>query len=214
MRKYLLSLVLILACTAAGAQPSGSWEFNPVNHINVFYNYALGAHIHLASSGWGFDFPLMGVQYSSADEKDLFTLDLVNFSADFSYVKKGCSITPGGMLVHWDSAYGGGKWRIATLGFTVPLGYIHRFNYHWSMGVSVEPGVDMMIIRCSYTSEVARTTETHRPKENGFGFRLDAKVAFWYNDIGLMLRYRPFSCENQGMHHLTGLLSAGITLRY
>ncbi len=213
MRKILLSLIMISASLLAGAQNKAWWNAEPVNHLDFYYNYNMGTPERLSHSGWGLSFPLSQIQYVSASERHILTIDLVSLSVDFLFPQKGHLFEDGGSIVPAPAAYSKVRSRIYTLGMTIPIGYTHKFGSGWGAGISIAPGIDMATYQNSYTQNGTRYDNNFHSTRN-IGFRLDAIAAVWYYGFGLTFRYRPFSYLNQVCKKTGGVVSAGITLRY
>lgn len=214
MRKVLLAFLLIGTCLGAGAQKKAHWNADPVNHLDFYYNYSLGTPEGLSPSGWGFSLPISQIQYLSADERAMLTIDLVTLSVDFLYPQKGHLFEENGDIIPAPASYSKANSRIYTLGMTVPIGYTHKFVNGWGVGISIAPGIDGASYQNSYVEGDTRHDHNFHKNCGNIGFRLDATASVWYHGLGLNFRYKPFSYVNQGAKKAGGMLSAGIMLRY
>lgn len=214
MRKTAISFLLLLAGLTAGAQNKAQWNAEPVNHLDFYYNYNLGTPEALSHSGWGLSFPIYQVQYVSANERNMLTLDFVNLSMDFLFPQKGHLFGEDGSIVTAPDSFSKLKSRIYNLGITLPIGYAHQFGNGWGAGLSVAPGIDRAEFINDYVDGDIRYSHTYSKNSRYIGFRLDAVAAVWYYGIGLTFRYRPFSYLNQAGEKTGGVISAGISFRY
>jgi len=214
MKKIFLLLPLAAVCLSAGAQEPDHWNTAHVNHIDFMYNYSFQTPEGMSASGWGLDFPLYEIQFTTNNGDSQFTFGVVDFNFDFNFLKKGNLFDDDGTIFTPPASYSKTEAVLTAIGITVPVGYTHRFGDSWGASVSVAPGIDLGRYRNSFTYDEIRHDDDFYKTTGRMGFRLDAKLSVWYEGVGLVVRYRPFSYLNQTLHTQSGLLSAGVTLRY
>ena len=211
MKKLLISLLAAAICLGASAgKKDVRWDFGA--YAALSYNASFPLPGRMVTSGLGFDLSLINFKIYAAPGTAL-SVGILDFMADFHYLRRGSMFLSDGVAARAiDDARS--KAHIGDFSFSFPLGITQKFNGYWSASFFVAPGVGFISYNNDYIEGETRHRDTFYPTRGRTGFRLDVKAAVWYQDIGLVVRYRPvaFRTVENGQNLQT--FSIGLAVRY
>lgn len=213
MRKIFATLLLAAACVSAMAQT------NPANELLEDSKWKVGAQFGfmynfnatnvdgLNTSGFGLEIAPIVMRYE-AWTGGSFTLGLLDMFFDFQYLIKGNRFVDGTLILPVKDAKG----RISDISFSIPVGINQQFNEDWGISLTAAAGIGIVNFSSEYTDASYKHTDSFFNKENRVGFRLDLKANIWYQDLGLVVRYRPIAAKNNP--YGANIISGGIAFRF
>lgn len=219
MKKLFFLCVLALTGICAAAQEkedvTESGDMDGGGYTNIFYNYNIGVPHGMSSHGWGIDLSGMEFRWAPGNGHNIFSVSVVDLSFDIHYMERGHMLALSddqGKII----PAGEGKSRLVSsindFGVTLPLGYTYEAS-RWAAGIYVAPGVSFAEFRNSYLQDGWRHYDSFERDEARVSFRLDIKAGFWFDDFGIMLRYRPFPAFRTDIFPSYNTVSVGVSFR-
>lgn len=184
-------------------------------YMSVFYNHNLGCPDGMSPSGWGLDFNLIDLRWAPGKGHSVLSASLCDLSWDFNYLQRGHLFGYSGekaTIVPAAADMTKTRGRLLDFGITFPLGYTYEAE-KWSAGVYVAPGMSFASFSNSYIQNGWEASNNFSRDEARISFRLDVKAAVWFNDFGVMVRYRPFSAFREDLFFAYTPLSVGVSFR-
>lgn len=213
MRKLFATLLLAGVCMGALAQS------NPANDLledskwkvgaqfGFMYNYNQTNVKGLNTSGFGLEIAPIVMSYQAWNGGS-FTIGLLDMFFDFQYLLNGNRFVAGATIIPIDGAKG----NLCDISFSVPVGINQQFNEDWGISLTAAAGIGIVNYHSTYTEGDFRHTDSFHDTKNRVGFRLDLKANIWYQDLGLVVRYRPIAAKNNP--YGANIISGGIAFRF
>ena len=211
MKKLLISLVAVAVCLPVSAKKKDiRWDFGA--YAALSYNASFPLPERMVTSGLGLDLSLANLKFYAAPGTVL-SVGFLNFMADFHYLRKGSMFLDNGIAVSavHDAR---SKAHIGDFSFSFPVGITQKFYGYWAASLFVAPGVGFFSYNNDYIEGGTHHRNAFYPTTGRTGFRLDIKAAVWYQDVGLIVRYRPVAFRTAENGKMLQTVSFGIALRY
>ena len=211
MKKLLITLVAAAVCIGASAEKKDiRWDFGA--YAALSYNASFPLPDRMVTSGLGFDLSLINFKIYVAPSTFL-SVGILDFMADFHYLRKGSMFLNDGYAVPAiEDARS--KAHTADFSFNFPIGISQRIGGYWAASLYVAPGVGFISYNNDYIEGETHHRDAFFPSVGRAGFRLDVKAAVWYQDIGLIVRYRPVAFKTAGTGKSLQTISVGLAVRY
>lgn len=216
MRKLFATLLLAGVCMGAMAQSAPA---NPANELlehskwkvgaqfSFMYNYNQTNVNGLNNSGFGLEIAPIVLSYE-AWRGGSFTIGLLDMFFDFQYLFSGNRFFLGTGIIPVDGAKG----NLRDISFSVPVGINQRLDENWGISLTAAAGIGIVNYSSTYREGDFKHTDSFHDTKNRVGFRLDLKANIWYQDLGLVVRYRPIAAKNNP--YGSNIISGGLALRF
>lgn len=214
MKKLFAYLILTSVCCAAFAQDENDsdsrWSVGTVDSF-LLYNYNIGIPEGMQGNGYGMDFNLLDVRYNAWRGGNI-SLGVLDLSLNYCYPDKGLSFNPDGTILRVASD-NVKKSYLNDISFTFPIGISQEFGSS-KLGFSlyVAPGFGWASYYNDIVTDGIRTKVTYSRVKEKIEFRLQAKAVFWYDDLGVMLRYCPLAVAGENGPRQS--FSIGLCIKY